>query len=126
MKTEYPIIIAENNDDKIPYLVYVPDFDAMTQGVSLSNAMEMAEDLISLVDVDLQDEGKDIPAPSRIENIDVKAAPYHDDGIDVATEIKTLVTVDFDQYRGKLNKAKIRQCSIEDINELGDNDVAPE
>jgi predicted RNase H-like HicB family nuclease len=108
MKAVYPVIITEQKGD-IPYLVYIPDFDAYTQGESLSDAIYMAEDLIALSGVDLEDDGNPIPEPSRIEKIDIKASPWSDDADDILSEIKNLVTVDFDLYRKKLKNTAVRR-----------------
>jgi predicted RNase H-like HicB family nuclease len=71
MKAVYPVIITEINHDTIPYLVYVPDFDAMTQGKDLEDAILMAEDIIALSGVDIEDSGKPIPAPSKASDFDL-------------------------------------------------------
>ena len=97
MKTVYPIIITETKDRKVPYLVYVPDVDLMTQGTSLSDAIEMAKDVISLAGI----EGE-ITKPSDMNDIDVKCSPwYGEEG--TCNEFKTLVTIDIELYRQKYN-----------------------
>jgi predicted RNase H-like HicB family nuclease len=45
----------------------VPDIDSMTQGISLAEALDMAEDLISVHGVLLQDNGAEIPESSTVE-----------------------------------------------------------
>ncbi|MFT8459944.1 MAG: hypothetical protein ABF695_12230 [Liquorilactobacillus ghanensis] len=46
----YPIVIShENEAPNIPsYLVYIPDLDGYTEGYSLSDAINMAIDYVSL------------------------------------------------------------------------------
>ncbi|MDR3224840.1 MAG: type II toxin-antitoxin system HicB family antitoxin [Clostridiales Family XIII bacterium] len=75
---------------RISYIVYVPDFDIGTQGDSLADAIDMAQDTIEATGLSIQDDKEPLPKPSEIEKIDVKN-----------DEIKTLVTVDFDAYRRK-------------------------
>ena len=91
MKAVYPIILSKG--EKF-ILVKVPDLDLMTQGLDLVDAIKMARDIINLTCVELQDEGKLVPAPSTIESIA---------GLDDSHQIVTLVDVDFDQYRAELD-----------------------
>ena len=72
MKSVYPAIIAETDDPHVPFVVYVPDFDRMTQGESLSDAMEMAADLIETLAVELKDTGKPLPGASPVKSIDAE------------------------------------------------------
>jgi predicted RNase H-like HicB family nuclease len=112
MKTVYPVIITETTDKKIPYLVYVPDFDGCTQGKDLADAIYMAEDVISLMGVDMQDNGKTIPAPSDAMDIDLDSTPWVDDvnvKDDIVSEIITLVPVDFDLYRKRSKSLSVRR-----------------
>lgn len=43
----FPIIITKDDEEKIPYLVYVPDLDSYTQGRTFIEAILMGEDLIA-------------------------------------------------------------------------------
>jgi predicted RNase H-like HicB family nuclease len=85
-KKVYPVVITPPKTDEF-YVVNVPDIDRMTQGLSLAEALDMAEDLISVHGVLLQDGGADIPEPSTVE-------PPHEAG-----ELVSWVRVDFDAYR---------------------------
>lgn len=99
MKYIYPVILIPSDGE---YVVSVPDFDIMTQGSDLADAIDMARDAISLMGVDYQDDGKPIPKPSEISDI------KHNEG-----EIATLVDVDFDSYRRMLENRAIRKnCTI--------------
>jgi len=110
MKKVYPVILAETTDKKIPYLVYSPDFDVMTQGKNLSNALEMAEDLICGAAYDIEKRGEKIPNPSKIGRVDIKSSPWvSDSGIGVIEETKTLVSVDFDLYKQKMMHTSVRR-----------------
>ena len=85
-KKVYPVVITPPRDDGF-YVVSVPDIDRMTQGRSLAEALDMAEDLISVHGVLLQDGGGEIPEPSTTE-------PPHESG-----ELVSWVRVDFAAYR---------------------------
>ena len=64
----YPITIVK--DDNY-YVVYIPDFDANTQGENVADAMAMARDAIEMLCRYDQDNGKPIPKPSNINDIAV-------------------------------------------------------
>ena len=97
-KAAYPIVLTLTDDKKVPYSVFIPDFDGYTQGVDVADALAMAQDYISLAGVDLQDEGKEVPAPSALSSLKIKAG-----------EEKALVLVDFDAYRAKLENRTVRK-----------------
>ncbi len=100
MKKVYPIILTP---DKEMFLVDIPDFDIMTQGTDLVNALEMARDAICITAVDMQDENKTLPEPSVISSINAT-----DDN-----SIITLVDVDVDAYKRMLdNRAVKKNCTI--------------
>jgi predicted RNase H-like HicB family nuclease len=104
----YPIILTETTDKKVPYLIYVPDFDGMSQGKSLSNAMEMAGDLIALKYILLENEGKIPPVPTPVGEIDPGASPFAgDDG--VLSSTVALISVDIKASRKKLDHTSVRR-----------------
>lgn len=99
MKTAYPIVLIPDGDF---YLVKAVDFDFMTQGEDIADAIDMARDAISLMGVQYQDEGKTLPTPSSVLDI------QHNDN-----EIVTLVDVDFLAYRKMLDNRSVRKnCTI--------------
>lgn len=83
-KRAYPIIISEEKDG---FYVSIPDFDTATQGESIADAIMMARDAIGLVGIDMQDEGKELPAP------------YSKEYNKQDTDIVTFVDIDFAEYR---------------------------
>jgi predicted RNase H-like HicB family nuclease len=95
-KMVYPVILTPAEEGG--YCVYVPDFDCDTQGDNLADALCMAEDVISLMGIVWQDDGKALPKPSDIAAVEADA-----------NDIKTLVTVDFDAYRRKPEKRVIKK-----------------
>lgn len=95
MKQAYPITIQQ--DTKF-FVVYVPDFEINTQGETIAEAMEMARDAIGICGCYMQDEKKEIPAPSDISSVKP-----------MENEILTLVDVDFDEYRRKQELRAVRK-----------------
>lgn len=110
MKGAYPILIKEHGND---YLVYVPDMGIYTEGKSVADAMEMARDAIGLKGVDYIENNIELPAPSDIENTSRKAKEDADEDFDYSDGILTLVDVDFDDYKKKMqNRAVKKNCTI--------------
>ncbi len=97
-KAAYPIVVSRTHDKNVPYSVYVPDFDGYTQGVDMADALDMAQDYIALAGVELQDEGKRIPTPSLLKDIQLKAG-----------QEKALILVDFAAYRARLENRTVRK-----------------
>lgn len=99
MKKVYPVILTPDNE---MFLVNVPDFDILTQGTDLANALEMARDAICITAVDMQDENKTLPMPSAISSINAEG-----------DSIVTLVDVDLDAYRRMLDNRTVKKnCTI--------------
>ena len=94
----YPIIITEEKDS---FYVSVPDFESATQGESVADAIMMARDLIGLMGIDMQDDGKELPIP-YLKEYEVSEG-----------DIVTLVDVDFSDYRKRVdNKSVKKNCTI--------------
>jgi predicted RNase H-like HicB family nuclease len=85
MKKLYPVVFTETEKG---FVAHVPDMNIDTQGDDLAEAVFMARDAIGLMGIDMQDDKKAIPEPSRIE--DVKK------GIG---EVVRLVEIDFTEFR---------------------------
>ena len=74
----------------------------MTQGDSLSEAIDMARDAISLMGVQYQDDNKPLPTASDVSSVE------HEEN-----EVVTLVDVDFEAYRRRLENRSIRKnCTL--------------
>lgn len=99
MKNSYPIILTPEEKG---FTVYIPDFNINTQGDDLTEAIEMARDAIGLMGIDMEDDGKVIPAASSAKDI----KPTNGD-------IVSLVDVDFAEYRRK-NEMKVvkKNCTL--------------
>lgn len=96
MKVVYPVILEAEADGT--YLVHVPDFDCDTQGESLADALDMAQDLISALAASYQDDGEELPVMSGLEEVEV-----------ASNEMKTLVAADLSQYRAKLDNRSVKK-----------------
>lgn len=99
MKNSYPIILIPEEKG---FTVFIPDFNINTQGDDLTEAIEMARDAIGLMGIDMEDDGKAIPAASSVQNVKLKKG-----------EIISLVDVDFSEYRRK-NEMKVvkKNCTL--------------
>lgn len=100
MKRTYPIVLSP---DGLGFVVFVPDFRANTQGKDLTEAIEMARDLIGIMGIDMEDEKRPIPEPTCFS--DIKAEEKDD--------IVTLVDVDFSEYRRKNEMKTVKKnCTL--------------
>lgn len=91
----YPVIL---HPEEVGYTVEIPDIKGgWTQGEDLKDALVMAQDLIGLALEDVTD----YPKASVLENIDTKD-----------NEIKTIVSVDMDEYRRRNPKTVRKNVSV--------------
>lgn len=99
MKNTYPIVLIPETNG---YTVYIPDFNINTQGNDLTEAIEMSRDAIGLMGVDMEDDGKAIPAPSHVSAVKVEENQFF-----------SFVDVDFAEYRRK-NEVKFvrKNCTL--------------
>ena len=74
MKTVYPVLFTKTETD---VLVEVPDLGILTEGKDMSNAIEMARDAIELTCVSMEDDGKEVPVPSEM--LDVNSGTFSND-----------------------------------------------
>ncbi len=84
MKKTYPAILTPAKEEG--YTSFVPDFEINTQGNDLAGALENTADAIGIIGIDMEDEGKKLPEPS-------KDVPLQDG------ETVYFVDVDFLEYR---------------------------
>lgn len=90
MKYIYPIVITKTEQEFSPaFVVCLPDFDAMTQGETLADAIEMGEDLLSILAVQYEDQERSLPESDSVAEL-MKRNP---------DSIVTLVVADTDKYR---------------------------
>lgn len=99
MKNTYPIVLTPEAQG---FTVYIPDFDVNTEGNDLTEAIEMARDAIGLMGIDMEDDGKALPAPSSLQSVQVQGG-----------ETVSLVDVDFTEYRRKNELRTVKKnCTI--------------
>jgi len=96
MKTAYPVILTKLCDGA--YMAYSPDFEINTQGATLADAICAARDAISLMGIDMEDDGKTLPSPSA-----PAATPHSSDAL------VSMVDVDFAAYRRKYDQRTVRR-----------------
>ena len=89
----YPVIFTKTGDKKDTYLVYIPDFDGATEGYGIADAIRMARDYIGS-SLYLKTE-KEYP----------KASSVYDTG----ESIISIVDVDVEEYRKKLDNKPVRR-----------------
>ena len=96
MKAAYPILLSKGEKYII---VYVPDFNIITQGKDYTDAIEMARDAIGIMGIDMEDDKETLPTPSDLNNI----IKEHEE------DIITLVDVYFSEYRRKNDLRTVRR-----------------
>ncbi len=102
MKYVYPVIFTQT---KSSVLIEVSDMDILTEGTDLENAIDMARDAIGLKGIAMQDDGEEIPKPSKLEELHVENGTFADEG----KGIISLVDIDFDVYRRKVDNRTVRR-----------------
>lgn len=102
MKKVYPVIFTHDTD---VFLVEVPDFEILTEGSDLVNAIYMARDAIGLKGIAIEDEGDEVPEPSEVENIDVKKSVFYKN----KNSFISLVDIDFSEYRRRHDNKMVRR-----------------
>ena len=94
MRYVYPAILIPLNEENFKgYGVEIPDLDTATEGLDLYDALYMAEDLLSGVLTGLEDDGKEIPAPTDIRNLKLEGDAF-----------ASLIRADTDWYREYLTE----------------------
>ncbi len=89
----YPVIFTETKDKKDTVLVYIPDFNGMTEGYGIADAIQMAKDYIGNMTYDKQD--SELPAATPIESVDISTSDFAKSG----KSFVSLVDVDIDSFR---------------------------
>ena len=98
MVVSYPVIFTATHDSKDTYLAYISDFDGMTEGYGLEDAVHMARDYMGCSLYDKAD--NEIPKASTISDIDVTKGAFADNG----ESIVSLVEFDLDVFKRRMNK----------------------
>ena len=87
MKYEYPAVISYDFRDKIYYVDFPGMSNCFTDGETLREALDNAEDVLNLMLLDAETRGLEVPKPVRIEDIKLEAG-----------QITALVKADTDLY----------------------------
>lgn len=102
MKGVYPVLFTQTDTN---ILIEVPDFEILTEGNDMNDAINMARDAIELKCVSLEDSKEKIPEPSDIGLIDISSGTFSSEGKTVAS----LVDVDSGEYRRKIDTKTVRR-----------------
>ncbi len=94
MKVVYPVVFTPLEEGG--YMAYVPDLQINTSGKDLADAIYMARDAISLIGIDMEDDGEPLPEPSM-------EAPHEEN------EIVTFVDADLTEYRRSIEQKTVRR-----------------
>lgn len=105
MKRVYPVIFTPVNDEKDTVLIEVPDLGILTEGYGMADAVNMARDAIGLKGIYFEDEKRDIPEPSRMQDINILDGTFAEDGEGCVS----LVDIDFTEYRRKVDNKTVRR-----------------
>lgn len=101
----YPVVFTETKDEKDTVLVYIPDFDGMTEGYGIADAITMAKDYIGNCLYSKKD--NEFPIPSEIETVNPESSVFAENG----KTFVSLVDIDIDFFRRK-NKSKVVRRNI--------------
>ena len=105
MKSVYPVIFTPLNDEKDTILIEVPDLQILTEGFGMADAVDMARDAIGLKGIDYEGDGRELPQPSLMSDIDVTKGTFAEDG----KSCLSLVDIDFMEYRRKVDNKTVRR-----------------
>ena len=96
-KYVYPAIFTPEESGK--YSVFFPDIEGCsTFGNDLSDAIEMAEDSLSLMLYDMEEDNEEIPTPTRLEDVVVEKPSF-----------VNYISVDTLAYRKKFNSKAVKK-----------------
>ena len=98
MKESHPIILTPKGTE---YTVFIPDFNAISRGNDLIEALEKACDTIGSIGASMIAEGTLLPKPNANKAIDPKPM-----------DIITVVNIDFDNYIIKKHETTEVSCQI--------------
>ena len=113
MKQVYPVIFTQLNDKKNTVLIEVPDLELLTEEFGMADAVEMARDAIGLKGICYEDEGKEIPTPRTMSDIDISKGAFAGEGESGVS----LVDIDFQEYRRRADNKTVRRCDTSKLAE---------
>ena len=105
MRQVYPVIFTPLNDKKDTVLIEVPDWEILTEGYGMADAVEMARDAICLKGITYEDKEKKFPEASSINEIDTSKGTFAEDGECYVS----FVDIDFTEYRRRVDNKTVRR-----------------
>ena len=102
IRNVYPVFFTKTNDN---ILVEVPDFNILTEGTDMNNAIDMARDAIELKCVSMEDDKEEIPTPSDYYSLNVNNGIFSNQG----ETIISLIDIDSKIYREKTSRKMVRK-----------------
>lgn len=105
MKSVYPVIFTQLNDEKDTILIEVPDLGILSEGFGMADAVDMARDAIGLKGISYEDDERELPTPSAMSDIDATKGTFAEDGKGYVS----LVDIDFAEYRRKIDNKTVRR-----------------
>lgn len=105
MKSVYPVIFTQTNDEKNTVLVEVPDLEILTEGFGMADAIDMARDAIGLNGITKEDRGEEIKEPSPIGKISADKGTF----AELGESIVSMVDIDFVAYRRMVDNKTVRR-----------------
>lgn len=96
----YPVMI-EKVSGPHPYIVHIPDFEIVTEGDDLYDAILMARDAIGFSGLDNFEDGSPFPEPSEMDAVLNQS--------EIQNPIITLVDIDFDEYRKRAGNFAVKK-----------------
>lgn len=92
----YPAVFTPEDNG---YFIDFPDFDSCyTQGKDIADGISMAEDVLSLMLTHFEDEHREIPNPSAINDLQTSNGAF-----------ATYISCDTTVYRRLMNKASVKK-----------------
>ena len=73
MKYEYPAVISYDFCDKVYYVDFPDMSNCFTDGATLREALDNAEDVLNLMLLNAESEGIEIPEAGKMDSISLKA-----------------------------------------------------
>ncbi len=102
MRNVYPVFFTKTKDC---ILVEVPDFEILTEGKDMNDAIDMARDAIELKCVSMEDAKEKIPDPSALSQLTITDGTFAEEGETVIS----FVDIDSTEYRKKIDTKTVRR-----------------
>ncbi len=108
MLLSYPAIFYFDDDNcsSVPYQIYFPDLDGMTQGESIPDAISMGSEYLGIRLADDFENKRELPIPSNINNLSLlNNSPFQDDEdfdftFDQEKSFISMINVNLTEYLG--------------------------